>query len=112
MGDQNKKDAQKGLKVENVFCMNNLFLNENTWPRDLKIEDSAPLIGNPLFQTEGGLKIADYIPQNSSLTQNKGIEIPALQESNIKLLFELKVDKDIMNNSITGLPSIGAIQSN
>lgn len=112
LGDQNKKDAQKGLKVENVFCMNNLFLNENTWPRDLKIEDSAPLIGNPLFQTEGGLKIADYIPQNSSLTQNKGIEIPALQESNIKLLFELKVDKDIMNNSITGLPSIGAIQSN
>jgi hypothetical protein len=112
LGDQNKKEAQKGLKVENVFCMNNLFLNENTWPRDLKIEDSAPLIGNPLFQTEGGLKIADYIPQNSSLTQNKGIEIPALQESNIKLLFELKVDKDIMNNSITGLPSIGAIQSN
>lgn len=112
LGDQNKKDAQKELKVENVFCMNNLFLNENTWPRDLKIEDSAPLIGNPLFQTEGGLKIADYIPQNSSLTQKKGTEIPALQESNIKLLFELKVDKDIMNNSINGLPSIGAIQSN
>lgn len=112
LGDQNKKDAQKGLKVENVFCMNNLFLNENTWPKDLKIEDSATLIGNPLFQTEGGLKIADYIPKNSSLTQNKGIEILALQESNIKLLFELKVDKDIMNNSIIGLPSIGAIQSN
>lgn len=112
LGDQNKRDAQNGLTVEDVFFQNNLFLNENTWPKDLKIEDMAPLIGNPEFANEGSLKIADYIPQNVTLTQNKGIEIPILPESKMKLLFDLKVEKDIMDSEIRGLPSIGAILSN
>ncbi len=112
LGDQNKKDAQKGLKVENVFCVNNLFLNENTWPKDLKIEDTASLIGNPLFSNEGGLNIADYIPKDPSLIQNKGIEIPTLPETNFNLLFDLKMKKDIMDNQIKGVPSVGAIQFN
>jgi hypothetical protein len=109
LGDQNKRDAQNGLKVENVFFENNLFLNETTWPKDLKIEDSKPVIGNPLYRKEGGLKIEDYIPQNLALIQNKGIEIPTLPENNIKLLFGLKMEKDIMGNTIKGLPSVGAI---
>lgn len=112
LGDQNKRDDQKGLIVENVFFKNNLFLNENTWPKDLKIEDKAPLIGNPLFHNEGGLKISDYIPKNIILTKSKGIIITALPDCNIKLLFDLKVEKDIMDNNIKGVPSIGAIQSN
>lgn len=112
LGDQNKRDAQNGVAVENVFFQNNLFLNETTWPKDLKMKDSEPLFGNPLFQKEGGLKIADYIPQNLTLIQNKGIEIPALPDCNIKLLFDLKVEKDIMGNTIKGVPSIGAIQFN
>jgi hypothetical protein len=45
-----------------------------------------------------------------ALIQNKGIEIPALPESSFKLLFDLKMEKDIMGNSIIGVPSIGAIQ--
>jgi Right handed beta helix region len=112
LGDQNKKDAQLGMKVENVFFQNNLFLNDTTWPKDLKIEDSKPVIGNPLYSKEGGLKIEDYIPKNLSLIQNKGIEIPTLPEINVKLLFGLKMEKDIMDNEIKGLPSIGAIQIN
>lgn len=109
LGDQNRKDNQNKLKVENVFFKNNLFLNKTTWPKDLKIEDSAPLIGNPEFFNEGGLKITDYIPKNLIVTQNKGIEIPALPESSIKLLFDLNIEKDIMNNVIKGTPGIGAI---
>lgn len=111
LGDQNKRDAQNGVEVENVFFKNNLFLNEATWPKDLKIADSKPLIGNPLYRKESGLKIEDYIPQNLALIQNKGIEIPTLPASKIKLLFDLKMEKDIMDNEIKGPPSIGAIQS-
>ena len=110
LGDQNKRDAQNGAEIENVFFQNNLFLNETTWPKDLKMKDSKPVIGNPLYRKEGGLKMEDYIPQNLALIQNKGIEIPAFSESNFKLLFGLKMEKDIMDNEIKGLPSIGAIQ--
>lgn len=110
LGDQNKQDSHGDEIVQNVFFKNNLFLNETTWPKDLKIKDSASIIGNPLYRNEGGLKKDDYIPQNVTLVQNKGIEIPALPESSIKLLFDLKMEKDIMNNSINGIPSIGAIQ--
>jgi hypothetical protein len=109
LGDQNKRDAQNGLEVEDVFFKNNLFLSDTNWPKDLKIEDSKPVIGNPLYRKEGGLKMEDYIPQNLALIQNKGIEIPTLSENNVKLLFDLKVEKDIMDNEIKGLPSIGAI---
>jgi Right handed beta helix region len=109
LGDQNKRDAQNGVAVENVFFQNNLFLSDTTWPKDLKIEDSKPLIGNPMYRKEGGLKMEDYIPQNLALIQNKGIEIPTLSENNVKLLFGLKMEKDIMGNTIKGVPSIGAI---
>ncbi|WP_310378843.1 right-handed parallel beta-helix repeat-containing protein [Flavobacterium sp.] len=112
LGDQNKRDAQNGLKVENVLFQNNLFLNENTWPKDFKINDTAPIVGNPFFAIEGGLKIADYIPQNVVLIQNKGIEILPLPESTIKLLFDLKMEKDILGDTINGIPSMGAIQIN
>jgi len=110
LGDQNKRDAQNGLKVENVFFQNNLFLNETTWPQDLKIKDEKPLIGNPMYRKEGSLKIEDYLPQNLALVKNAGIEIPTLPDCTYTLLFDLKMEKDIMNNEIKGLPSIGAIQ--
>jgi signal peptidase I len=113
LGDQNKQDSHGEDLVQNVFFKNNLFLNETTWPKDLKIEDTSPLIGNPMFSIEGGLKMEDYIPKNIALIKNKGIIIPVLpEENNIKLLFDLKVEKDILANSIQGLPSLGAIQIN
>lgn len=112
LGDQNKQDSHGDETVQNVFFKNNLFLNETTWPKALKIEDAAPVIGNPLYRKEGGLKREDYIPQNLTLIQNKGIEIPVLPENNVKLLFNLKMEKDILNNDIKGLPSMGAIECN
>ena len=112
LGDQNKQDSHGEETVQNVFFKNNLFLNENNWPKSLKMEDTAAVTGNPLFRKEGGLIIEDYIPQNLILTQHKGIEIPALPESSIKLLFSLKIEKDILGNTIQGLPCIGAIENN
>ncbi|QBN20304.1 right-handed parallel beta-helix repeat-containing protein [Flavobacterium nackdongense] len=112
LGDQNKRDAQNGLQVENVFFQNNLFFSETNWPQDLKIKDEKPIIGNPMYRKEGGLKTEDYSPQNRALIKNKGIEIPTLPDCNVKLLFDLKMDKDIMNNTIKGRPSMGAIQIN
>ena len=110
LGDQNKQDSHGEETVQNVFFKNNLFLNENNWPKALKMEDTAAVTGNPLFRKEGGLIIEDYIPQNLILTQHKGIEIPALPESSIKLIFDLKMEKDISGNTIIGLPSMGAIE--
>ncbi len=109
LGDQNKKDAQNSVSLENVFFMNNLFLNENTWPKDFKIADSAALIGNPLFSNSGGLKASDYVPKALNLVKNKGVQIPRLPDSISKLLFDLKTDTDIMNVPIGEIPSIGAI---
>ena len=82
--------------------MNNLFLNETTWPKELNIVDAAPRIGNPLFTHEGGLKISDYIPQNVTLTQHNGVKIPKLPETHFKLLFDLK---------LAALPLSGGIYS-
>lgn len=110
LGDQNKQDSHGKELAQNIFFKNNLFLKETTWPKDLKMEDVKPLIGNPLFSSEGGLKIADYIPQNLDLIKNIGTEIPTFPENTVKLLFDLKMEKDIMDNVIKGLPSIGAIQ--
>ena len=110
LGDQKRTDAQNKLKVENVFFMNNLFLNETTWPKELNIVDAAPRIGNPLFTHEGGLKISDYIPQNVTLTQHNGVKIPKLPETHFKLLFDLKLDQDILNNDIKAIEFIGAIK--
>jgi hypothetical protein len=111
LGDQNLKDSHGKDTLQNVLFKNNLFLNENTWPKDLKINDETPLFGNPFFLNEGGLKIADYIPTNVFLIQNKGIEIPSFPDvDNMKLVFDLKMEKDVKGNPIKGNPSIGAIQ--
>lgn len=111
LGDQDKRDGiNKDTTIENVFFKNNLFLNETTWPSDLKIKDAFPIIGNPLFDKEGGDKISDYTPKNKALLQKKGIEIPVLPKSNIELLFDLKMEKDLLGNNIIGTPSIGAIE--
>lgn len=110
LGDQNKRDAQNGLQVENVFFQNNLFLNETNWPEDLTIKDKKPLIGNPMYRKEGSLKIEDYLPQNLALVKNTGIEIPTLPACNYALLFDLKMEKDIMGNTISGQTCLGAIK--
>jgi len=109
LGDQYKPDTLSGDVAENVFFKNNLFLNNGNWPKAIGIKDEAPIIGNSKFVNKGGIDAKDYIPTNLSLVQHKGIAIPPFPENKVKLLCELKVEKDLMGNSIEGLPSIGAI---
>jgi hypothetical protein len=109
LGDQYKPDILRGDLAENVFFKNNLFLNKENWPKEIGIKDGAPIIGNPEFINEGGIDAKDYIPKNLRLVQHMGIAIPPFAENKIKLLFELEVEKDLMNNNVKGLPSMGAI---
>lgn len=74
------------------------------------IKDRTPKFGNPDFVNPGGAGIADYIPQNTSLILNKGIEIPLLPGDGLGLLPGLAVKFDILGNAIVGRPDMGAIE--
>tara|TARA_R110002051_G_scaffold302302_1_gene370644 strand:- start:1435 stop:3042 length:1608 start_codon:yes stop_codon:yes gene_type:complete len=109
LGDQYKPDKLNNKGVENVFFKNNLFLNELNWPKEIGINDSNPIYGNPLFVNPGGIELQDYIPRNKSLVENKGIDITFLPGDTIGLLQNFKVNNDILGNTIKNKPSLGAI---
>lgn len=106
-GDQKKVEIEE-QQVNHVLCSNNLFLQANHWPASLTVQDKAPVIGNPQFAQKGGTNAADYVPAAKQLIRNKGIQIPYLPNDRIGLRIGLKVDKDILGNSIQGLPDLGA----
>ena len=108
-GDQKKKEAEVE-DAKNIFFKNNLFLKASNWPKDVSIQDAAPVIGNPAFTNKGGLEIADYTPTNKKLIQNKGINIQPISNDKIGLMGGLQVDKDILGSTIEGLPDLGAIE--
>ncbi|MCP4270445.1 MAG: right-handed parallel beta-helix repeat-containing protein [Gammaproteobacteria bacterium] len=103
--------------TKDIFMKNNLFLQVDDWPANHLIQDTAPVIGNAEFVNEGGLTIADYIPSNITLIDHKGIEIKKLPNDvyglsssfNADKVTGLAVSEDIMGNSITDLPPIGAL---
>ena len=109
LGDQYRPDKLNNKGVENVFFKNNLFLNEKNWPKEIGINDSNPIYGNPLFVNPGGIELQDYIPRNKSLVENKGIEITLLPGDTEGLLQDLKVNNDILGNTINNRTSLGAI---
>lgn len=109
LGDQYKPDKKTGEIAKNVIFKNNLFLNENNWPKEMGIKDLDPIIGNPEFANAGGLEIKDYIPKNLQIILQKGIEIPLLPNDPTGLMQSLKLENDILGNPIKGNPSLGAI---
>lgn len=109
-GDQYKPEKKSRKLAENVVFQNNLFLNKNSWPEALTIKDSSPIFGNPDFKNSGTLDIKDYIPLNSSLVFQKGIPIKKLPNDTVGLLKGLTMDVDLAGNTITGNPSLGALQ--
>jgi len=109
-GDQYVPDKIGNTAIENVVFENNLYLKVTNWPKDVLIQDKSPIIGNPGFQNTGGLNIEDYIPVNSQLIKNKGIEIMRLPNDAIGLEVGLKAETDILGNKITGMPDMGAIE--
>jgi len=109
-GDQYVPEKIGASPITNYLFENNLYLAKSNWPGDVLIQDKSPLIGDPGFQNKGGLKKEDYVPSNTELIKNKGIEINKLKDDLVGLKTGLKVDHDIMGNEISGTPDIGAIE--
>jgi len=109
-GDQYVPDKIGNTAIENVVFENNLYLQNSSWPKEVLIQDNSPMVGNPGFRNIGGLNIEDYIPVNSRLIKNKGIEIVRLPYDSIGLKVGLKVETDILGNKITEKPDLGAIE--
>lgn len=110
LGDQDKPDSLNDELLQNVIFQNNLFLENNNWPIDCDIQDSAPFIGDPRFQNAGGIVTRDYIPQNRNLVKNKGMVPHLLPGDSIGLMLPLFMEMDILGNPVGHKPSIGAIE--
>jgi hypothetical protein len=109
-GDQYNPESAGDWQVEDVVFKNNLFLNESTWPKELLIQDEAPTFGNANFSNLNGLSLADYLPQNQYLIKDKGIPISKIPMDSIGLIYGLELEKDILGNTIQGMPDLGAIE--
>lgn len=68
----------------------------------MAIQDEKPVYENPQFVNAGGKKITDYIPTNTYIIKDKGFEIPHIPEDKKGLMIGLKVEKDILGNTIKG----------
>lgn len=109
-GDQYVPDKIGNTAIKNVVFENNLYLKNSNWPKDVLIQDKSPMVGNPGFSSIGGLNIKDYVPVNSKLIKNMGIEIMRLPNDAIGLKVGIKAETDILGNKITGMPDLGAIE--
>jgi len=112
LGDQYQPQKEEASELKNIVFKNNLFLKAENWPKQVTIQDEAPIFGNPEFTNLGGKEIVDYTPTNIELIKNKGIEILQIPEDKKGLITGLKADKDILGNPIKGLPDMGAIELN
>ncbi|MEL0186288.1 MAG: hypothetical protein VW864_02970 [Flavobacteriaceae bacterium] len=111
LGDQYKPDPGGNGTIENVFFENNLFL-ENNWPKEVLIQPTHSIIGDPLFQNLGGKNIVDYYPNNIDLIKDKGVRIKNIINDSIGIRIGLEIDRDILGNKIVNLPDMGAIEIN
>ena len=98
--------------MENIVFKNNLYLKKENWPKEILIQDTNPIFGNPDYKNPGGNNPKDYTPQNIELVKNKGIEIEKIHGDEIGLAIGLKVEKDYFGSPVQGLPDIGAIEIN
>lgn len=110
-GDQKKVEIDQG-GLPNVLFKNNLFLHADNWPSEFPINDSSPIIGDPGFNNKGGFQLNDYLPTNKKLIANKGLTILPIPNDSVGLRIGLKVNKDILGNTIKGQPDLGAIEVN
>ena len=110
LGDQYQPQDAGTADIPDVVFQNNLFLKESNWPKDVMIQDEAPVVGNPKFINTGGKNIEDYLPKNDKLIKDKGIEIKQIPNDKIGLFVGLKVTTDILGNPIKGAPDMGAIE--
>lgn len=110
LGDQYQPQEAGDAEIPNVVFKNNLFLKAENWPKDVLIQDQAPVFGNPEFVNPGGKESKDYTPTNKDLIQNKGMVIEKIPGDKKGLFVGVKVKKDILGNEIVGKPDMGAIE--
>ncbi|MGK0453277.1 MAG: hypothetical protein ACJAYY_000737 [Paraglaciecola sp.] len=109
-GDQYNPEKDGKLSVKNIFFENNLFLHKSSWPEKMPIQDDKPLFGDAAFINAGGFFAQDYLPKNTEIIKNKGIIIPKITNDSIGIFYGLHPTKDILGNTISGLPDLGAIE--
>lgn len=109
-GDQLNAESLNDKDIENCFFENNLYLKKSNWPKDAIIQDDKPIYGDAKFTYKGSFKSEDYIPTNTALIKDRGIEIKKITNDNIGLTIGLKAEFDILGNKIIGKPDIGAIE--
>lgn len=109
-GDQYNSEKDGKWSAKNIFFENNLFLHKSSWPEKMPIQDNEPLYGNAVFKNPGGFFAKDYIPKNIKIIKNKGIVISKIKNDSIGVFYGLHPTKDILGNTILGLPDLGAIE--
>ncbi|MCW2119357.1 right-handed parallel beta-helix repeat-containing protein [Flavobacterium sp. 7A] len=110
--DERKQFRPESGPIPNVVFKNNLYLKADNWPDASKvmITDNSPVYGDAQFANKGGLNKEDYVPKNSDLIKNKGIDIELIPADTYGIKGGFKVSTDILGNKISGLPDMGAIE--
>ena len=112
-GDQfwNKKKRAQALKPsKDIVFKNNLYNRMTTLPGDFEIQDSAKIIGDVQYKNPGSRDASSYIPMNTDLVVDKGIEIQQLPNDPVGIMGGLKMETDFFGNPINSLPDMGAIE--
>ena len=109
LGDQYNPEVGGYANIPNVFFENNLFLSKEYWPKEVLIQPKGSMFGDPRFVNTGGSSPQDYVPRNTQLIRNKGINIPKLIGDELGLQIGLSVSEDFFGNKIMGMPDLGAI---
>ena len=110
-GEQKKMEVDLD-GVPNVVFTNNIYLRPDNWPADFPLQDSSPILADPVFKNKGGYQLVDYSPTNKKVLLDKGINIRAIPNDSIGIRTGLQVKHDILGNPIKGQPDIGAIEFN
>lgn len=110
LDDQDKRKDKAAAEIPRSLVQNNLYSSTRVMPNNMPVKDINMIIGDAGFRKPGGLEAADYIPQNTRVIKDLGIEIPTLKGDPTGLGIGLKVTKDFFGNPIVGRPDIGAIE--
>ncbi|VGO19752.1 right-handed parallel beta-helix repeat-containing protein [Pontiella sulfatireligans] len=110
LGDQDSKLIRQGANASRLVVQNNLYFNDSILPETLPFKDQNMIIGDPRFRRAGGDDAEDYIPRNTALVKDKGIDIQKLEGDEAGLRVGLEVTEDFFGNPIVGKPDLGAVE--